>query len=542
MNNLSLDKQFYLFLNEAIDKRILISIAFAIISITVIVSGVYWPKIYESKASILWTNYDPTASILQRGVAVVEQVGIRDQVELAKEIILSNNTLDQLIVEAELDYDEKTGTYLDKRNLEILKGELRSSIAVFNTGGRLIEISYRHPNPGLAYLVVNFVSDMLLKETRNVKNKMSQGAYDFIDRQVTDYKNKLDVINKKIIDFRKQNVDLDSDTRLGVNTRVNNLKSTIRETRLNLTEAQVQKKSLKNQLAIERNKIKVKLQTKLQLASTKKRESALSERLKTLETNLDTLRLSYTENYPDIVQLKEQIKNLKDQIRDKGTRETGDIQGTDEGTSNTLDLSQYNFVESALYTQLAGEIADVETLIETREARVKDTRKRLNDELQRANKVNTLESQLEEMTRDLNVTQNIYDDLLTRRENAKVSLNLQLENQGSTFKIQEPPIVPLVPVGFRFLHFVLGSMPLGLLVPLGIIYGLLLIDTRIRHEDYIDPQLMGLPVIGTVAHYPNHADRSATLRTNIITAAILGITLIAVGTLIVLKLKQLIGA
>lgn len=538
MNSLSLDKQLFIFLNEVIDRRVPISIIFSVVSILIITIGINWPKIYESRTSILWTNYDPASAILQQGVSrASRQARVSDQVEIAREIILSNKILDKLIVQAQLDVDQNSGLKLSKRQLEVLKGNFRSSIQIFNTGRRLIVISYRHPNSELAYLVVSIASEMFLQETRDVKNKTSQGAYDFINRQVLDYKNKLDNIDKRIIEFRKANVDLDSDTRVGVNSRVNNLKTIVRETKLELTEARVQKGSLEDQLVIERHKIEQKLLLEYRQASSAQRESVYADRLKALQSSLDSLRLSYTESYPDIIQIKDQIKNLKAQI----AVEESEVSSNDSTTTDDINFDDITFIESALYVQLAGEVADAETLIQTLLARIEDSQNRLNGELERANKVNALESQLEEMTRDLDVTQSIYDDLLTRRENARVSLNLQLENQGSTFKIQEPAVVPIVPVGLRFLHFVLGSVPLGLMIPLGILFGLLFIDTRVRHEDNIDQEVLQIPVIGTIEHYSNESDNKIELKKTMVSITVFVSSLLVISLLVILKINQFIG-
>ncbi len=537
MQNLSLDKQVGIFINEAIGKRIFVSIVFAIVSVSVLLTGVYWPKKYESRTSILWSNRDSLSPLLRDGVA--QTTTLSEQAAIAREVIFSNRALDTMIRKAGFGKNE-TGLDLDQRHLELLKGELRNGIRVHNRGRNLIIISYRNKNPDLAYLVVSILSELLIQETRDVKNKSSQDAFDFINRQVEDYKFKLDSINRHIIDFRKENVDLDSDTSTGVNIRVNELKRVIRETTLQLTEARVQGKSLKEQRSLEREKIEHQLLVESQHETSVEREGVYDDRLRFLQESLDTLRLSYTESYPDIIQLKEQIRNLKILI-EKEKSQSQKQEGQIKQPGRELELNNIVFVESPLYTSLSSEISSIETQVQTLRARISDTQQRLDTELKRANKVNALESQLEEMTRDLDVTQQIYDDLLTRRENARVSLNLQLENQGSTFKIQEPAVIPLVPTGLRFLHFFLLCGPAGLLIPLGLIYSLLFIDPRIRHEDSLDTEILGIPVIGAVEHYANDKDHKNEKRKTILSITIAGFAIILLAVITFLKLNQFIG-
>jgi hypothetical protein len=90
------------------------------------------------------------------------------------------------------------------------------------------------------------------------------------------------------------------------------------------------------------------------------------------------------------------------------------------------------------------------------------------------------DARLAELTRDYQINRDIYQDLLRRRENARVSMNMDSDRQGLTFKIQEPVSLPQAPVGPRFLHFVLGGILLGILIPIGLLYARLQFDPRIR--------------------------------------------------------------
>ena len=63
----------------------------------------------------------------------------------------------------------------------------------------------------------------------------------------------------------------------------------------------------------------------------------------------------------------------------------------------------------------------------------------------------------------------------------------------------------LIPKGLRFLHFILASIILGVGTPLGIIFGILLLDPRIRHED--DMHLGdAISVIGIIPNFKTAKD------------------------------------
>ena len=109
------------------------------------------------------------------------------------------------------------------------------------------------------------------------------------------------------------------------------------------------------------------------------------------------------------------------------------------------------------------------------------------------------DARLAELTRDYQINRDIYQDLLRRRENARVSMNLDRDRQGLTFKIQEPVTLPQSPVGPRFWHFVVGGMLIGVLLPMGLLLARLQFDPRIRIGSTI-AMAHKVPIVTIVPH------------------------------------------
>src|SRR5690606_19829483 len=105
-------------------------------------------------------------------------------------------------------------------------------------------------------------------------------------------------------------------------------------------------------------------------------------------------------------------------------------------------------------------------------------------------------AKLAELTRDNEVNKEIYDDLLKRREKARVSMRLDVEGQGLNYKIHEPAAYPLAPSGIRFLHFAIAGLFLGLLAPIGILAAVLQVDPRVRVASIFEENT-GIPVLAT---------------------------------------------
>ncbi len=124
MQNLSLDKQLLIFLNEALDKRRLFAITFSIISISILIIGLSWPKSYESSTTLLWNKANVLKPLLE---GTAETNTGYEQSRIASEVIHSNKNLGILIEKSGLDYSP-TGKKLSDRELEFLKTQLRGLI------------------------------------------------------------------------------------------------------------------------------------------------------------------------------------------------------------------------------------------------------------------------------------------------------------------------------------------------------------------------------------------------------------------------------
>ncbi|MGD2171927.1 MAG: hypothetical protein PVJ78_03600 [Gammaproteobacteria bacterium] len=477
MQELSFDKQILIALNEIYARRRLCAVSFAIISMIVVSVGLVWPKTYKSSTTILWNKSQVVKPLLE-GTAVTSTG--KEQSQIAKEVIYSNRNLEELIETAELNRTE-SGRLMTDKEIELLKYELRKKIVIERGSNNILRISYKSSDPRQAYLVVSLVSKLFIEETTSNSRADSLEAYNFIQNQVLEYQEKLNKINKSINDFKSENLEIQVNTAEAVNSRINSLSDQIKTTELQLKEARIKRDSLVEQLALESQK-----NTQEKVVTVK------NERLQELESKLSSLRLSYTETYPDIIQLKDQIRALKESLAEGAEQRPAQ---DEDAKSN----SPGNY-KSALAERLKLQIADQETVIKTLEARKQDQQNRFEQEIARSSKVNRVVSKLEELARDREVTKQLYDRLLTRLENARVSLNLEKESAASLFKIQEPPIVPLVPEGLRFLHFAIGSVILGAGLPLGFIVGILFIDPRIRHEEALDLN-NDIPVLGSVPSF-----------------------------------------
>src|SRR5262249_50106823 len=123
----------------------------------------------------------------------------------------------------------------------------------------------------------------------------------------------------------------------------------------------------------------------------------------------------------------------------------------------------------------------------------------------------TRESELASLTRDYDTLQNTYRTLLAKREDSKISENLEQRQVGGQFRVIDPPHRPQTPLGPNRRTIALGGAIAGAV--LGILLALVLqwLDKSLRNEADVDAAL-GLPLVATIPLLASETERRLTRR------------------------------
>jgi len=493
---------------EIFNRRNTIFVGFVVISLSLLAIGTIWPKKYTS-TSIILADESNILQPLMQGTA--EATRVTNHVGNAREIIFGERIMNQVLKEA---------GWLKTNPSEVeqaqIKKTLKRQITVEGSNS-LIKIGYRDSKPMRAYITAKRMAELFIEEGEKYKINESQAAYDFIEKQVNEYLVKLTKAEEQLREFRVNNPDARPGTDAEVSGRITRLTSDIERTRLELRETKIRADSLQKQLSGE-----------AAITISQSKEGQYRAKIAELQTSLETLRLDYKETYPDIVRLKHQITDLKLSMNNEiKNREVAKIKAASSGTKFVDESISLN----PLYQELRSDASSTETQIATLHARLNEMNKMLENEYARARRIYGGEAALAKLTRDYQVNQEIYQDLLRRMERARVSKNLDKENQGLTFKIQEPAKIPLLPTGIRFIHFAIAGIILGLAIPLGLIYIMLQIDPRVRFSKIISEEL-NVPVLAEI-HQISSLSENRKTKINLI--------VLAVGFLMVIIIYGYVG-
>lgn len=465
------DPRIKVLLSELLLHRRAVVVIFVIVNAIALVAALAWPRGYTVSATILVTERNIIQPLMQGAAATT---GVTDRARIAREIINGRKVMNQVIDAAEW---ATPNTTTAEREGIIERLNKRTTIA--NAGNNLIRIQYRDDDAERAFVTTKTLADIFIKESIQEKAAESQAAFEFINSQTTDYHSKLVAMEESLKEFRIANIDVRG-SEGDINQRMTALQVRIEQSTQELREADIRKKSLEKQLSGE-----------AETATALSREGQYRHRIAELNNQVESLRLNYHETYPDIVRLRHQIADLNEAIvaekqRREQARATGQVIIDDTVMNNPM------------YQQLKRDLSQTEVTIDTLKARIGEARHQLNTVLESGKRAQGGEATLAELTRDYQVTRDIYQDLLRRRENARVSMNMDRENQGLTFKIQEAATFPAHPGGLMFWHFIVLGVLLGFLAPIGLMYGKLQIDPRLRTptplaEQYRLPMLVSVP-------------------------------------------------
>ena len=214
----------------------------------------------------------------------------------------------------------------------------------------------------------------------------------------------------------------------------------------------------------------------------------------TLQDQLAALLSRYTPEHPDVIKMKSQIEDLKKRI------------AADPGTKDAGGPPTPSFREPAAIQELRAKIKQDDLNIAEltkRQGLIQDQIHNLQGRIQ---STPVVEQQFKELTRNYQTASEIYNELLKKRENSAMATTLEHQQESETFKVLDPPSLPVKPSYPNIIMFVGGGAGAGLALALAILYLLALTDKAMYSERDIELSLK-LPVLAMVPSFDVSAHR-----------------------------------
>jgi polysaccharide chain length determinant protein (PEP-CTERM system associated) len=448
-----------------------------IVGILAATAVIFIPDRYEASARI----FVNTASILKplmMGITVTPNDDSR--IAMLSRVVISRPNVEKLIQTVGLDAEVKS-----KDGYEKLIDSVTKTL-VIKTAGRdnLYTLSYRDTDPERAKRVVQVFSSIFIESGQGGKSDDTDAARKFIDEQIAVYEKKLQEAEGRLKDFKLRYLGVTPGEGQGYFTRLSEASVQLNRAQLELREAENSRDAYRRQLAVE-DAIPASASGVPSVSS-----SAITDidaRIDAMRRNLDGLLQKYTDNHPDVVGAKRVVKDLEDQ-----RRQLIASRPRDGGASMYVPTGPR--ASEQLKVSLAGAEASVASL----RARVSEYSIRYNQLKSAATQMPQLEAEFAQLNRDYDVNKKNYESLVSKRESASISSEMQSVSGVADFRTIDPPRVSPTPVApNRKLLF-----PLTLLLAIAAGFGAAFVAREVRPAFYDGRSLSeatGLPILGAVS-------------------------------------------
>lgn len=390
-------------------KHIFVPIAVSVITAFVLYSYSL-PRVYEAKCTVFLVQNVIDNYI--KGIALTPSM--EERVGMLAYELKSRSVLLKVIKDLDLDVGVK-----DQADIEALvkrfQGNTTVSLQANRVNNRVVDlfvVSYRDENPALAREYVNTVVRRYIEESQSKKKEAAYEANEFLSEQIRFFKEKINTLEAEIVKVsRGEDISLVVD------------------------------------------------------------ETKLRERLIGLENKLHEWSVQYTENYPEMVALKAEIKALQEKLKNRPEVADG-VHASHNGQRKNPGGG----------------------------------RRKLAD-----------------LQREQETYKKIYEDLVATLGKSEVSKQVDVQDKSTTFKIVEPAELPTKPVGPDRIKIMLFGMAAGVAGGGGIILFLDAKDSSVKSVSML--KSLGLPILAIIPKIQTDEDRLRKRKKDIILYVLTGLYL-----------------
>ncbi len=434
------------------------------------------PNIYQSSAKV---HVDTRTMLrpLLRGLAI--QSDVRGLVSIMKKLMFTQENMLRIAETAGMDVDRSS-----EHKIHSVIKELKGSLKIGGGRGEMFSISYESKDPQNAKNVVQAVLSIFSEQAQSSTLGDVDSAQRFIDNQIREYEQRLRNAERAKENFKRDNVGLlPGQAGEGQVNVIQAIRQIIEASKMKLTEILSRKQVLKKQL-----KEAFASGEKWGLTGEEADNSFEGIRISQLKKRKNELLLKYTENHPNIASINAELKALKKRKEE---------QEKQDGPSAIAMSSPY--VQS-----IKIELNKIDTEIATVNARIYSLKNKLTKEDEQFNTRLSVETEMENLNRDYNTIKKNYLALLDRREQARMSSNVDTQVSALKFKVVDPANMPDTPTSPKRLILYSAVLIIGLAAGIALALLMVFVNPSFVEAKHLR-DVTGLPILGSVSEVVSSA-------------------------------------
>ncbi len=440
------------------------------------------PDIYYSEATVLIEHQRIPQQLVQSTVTS----SLETRFETISQEILSRPRLAELIQRYDL-YSSIRDTVPLDRLVNLMRHEVFLDIRT-NEASRqkktgapqttvAFAISYRGEDPEKVAAVTNTLASFYIEENLKVREEQAKGTSMFLSEKLEEMRKGLEEQERRLALFKERHLgELPHQQDANLAT-LEQLNTQLQQNSESQTQVSSRRDALLKQVAEARGDMNEGPAATMVKLSAKKQELA-------------ELRTRYSDRYPDVIRLQQEIGVLEEKLSVENSAPSSEpVQAHVEGPY----VKKLNEALTKENDQLNVLAAEAERLRES-----------IDMHRQRVERAPQVEQQYQLLARDYDTTKELYRDLLERQKEAELAESMEQRQKGEVFRLLEPAGAAERPAA-PDRGFLSGVVLVAALVAaLGMVYVREVIDSSFHSVDdlrrYTDaPLLAAIPTVVTVA-------------------------------------------
>jgi uncharacterized protein involved in exopolysaccharide biosynthesis len=454
-----------------IRRRWFFAIPCFLVVISSIVYSFFLPRIYRAE-TVLLVRERQVMNPLIRGLAVSTSIGQR--MRIIREELLSWTSLSRLVNELGMDRHAQSPIAFE----QLIK-RLQRDIYVRMRGHDLLTISYEDEDPKLAQKLVNTITQIYMERNIESMTAESETAISFLQSELDVYRKQLEEAELRLREFREL-YEMQMPVAMSLNQQIISLEVQLQSLLVENTELHPRVVDIKRQINELKKRRNDEIRRMIASALAKGQDaSAYSDIAKALEQPVEAMQ-----DNPRLLQAREAYEQWVQRLDNPG-----------QSPVVPVAVPQVQVVTT---TEGEGTPTQGFEIIGGSSATSISLGPRQQQELQK-------------LTRDYQVSNQNYQNLLARLERAKITQRLDESEEGTKFKILEPARLPLRPVRPNKIKILFFSLFLGFFVGAAVAFVAEFLDQSFQNADELET-VLELPVLGTISTIVTEDDLAAQQR------------------------------
>jgi len=473
-------------------------VPFVLIVTAAAMTALLLPSIYRSSSTILIEQREIPAEYVTSSMTTYAE----QRMQTIKQRVLTSQQLQALIKQFDLYVRDRQKMTIDEIVAQMRDQIYLTPINVEVTdrhSGRpatatiAFTLAYEGEKPSKVQRVVDTITTLFLKEDLKVRTEQASSTHDFIKSEGERIRKKLAGYERELAVFKKEHTNsLPEVFQLNMQS-LDNIERNVERSKENLRSLKEKKEELEEQL----------VNTPIAFDSVVMGQGIKDDderRLEALKMELINLKSKFSDLYPDVKKLKQEIEELSVKVEKR--------------KQEKKETPEEDIQKNPAYITLSSRLAGLKSDISSVKNQLRDLEKQAGVYKERLAATPGVEEKYNALLSERNSLNQKYNEMQGKMMEAKVAQGLESKQKGERFTLIESATLPEKPFKPNRLAILLIGIVLGVGAGVGIASVMEFADTSFRDAESLT-RATGYPVLTVVPRIITRQEKIRFMRNRI---------------------------